>query len=133
MLALEQIGFYDRWNEKADLIQTESVENCIDNNGSDIAALHRVISKRIFNIKLDPQGNPQPQTDGQLAIDLLSTNQKVKSLALFQVLYYVRCNIVHGREGLQPYQVILLQPVINILSTINRQLYTSLRDYPPMP
>jgi hypothetical protein len=81
-----------------------------------------------FNIKLKKNGDSEPDYDAQLLKRLQTGNQDQKSLAILEILYYVRCNVVHGRKGLQSYQIMLLEPVVQILSIINPLLFKELDD-----
>lgn len=94
----------------ADYLTQEGLEPEIDQ-------VARVIENRIFNIKLK-NGTPQPETDALLAASLRTTDPDTKTLALLEILYYVRCNIVHGEKALHQYQEMLLMPCIQLLRAI---------------
>jgi hypothetical protein len=98
-------------------------------HNKDIDELIEVLHVKMFNIKITQTGNPVPAEDTSLETGLRSVNAATKADALLKVLYYVRCNIFHGRKDLQPYQEILVSPLINILSTLNAGLYTALLHY----
>jgi hypothetical protein len=99
-------------------------------NDKDIAELTEILQVRMFQIKFTMAGLHDPAEDATLETDLASANPATKALALLKVIYYVRCNIFHGRKDLQPYQDILVQPIVNILSSLNGQLYSALLSYP---
>jgi len=187
MLTNDQIDFYNRWRQKGNIINPQSVEDWIDkyvsyfvafnflyntvtdkviafvnpparqildnvqatidiinftgaqeildhlhqsNRDNDIADLLIVMQQRHFNISISKQGQPRPQEDLQLTTDLASNNPSEKALAILKILYKVRCNIVHGRKGLQPYQMLLLEPVTNLLASIIALVFNRLQQYP---
>lgn len=99
-------------------------------NDKDIAELSDTLQAHIFNIKFTATGNHIPAEDANIEADLLSANPDTKARALLKVIYYVRCNIIHGRKDLQPHQEILVSPLVNILSALNIQLYNILLAYP---
>jgi hypothetical protein len=102
----------------------------LQNNDPDIAELVQTLQLNIFNIKLDRRGNPQAHVDLQLEAGLLSPNPDTKAQALLKIIYYVRCNVVHGRKNLQAYQALLLEPLISILFSVNRKLFNDLQVFP---
>lgn len=105
-------------------------ELTVQKNDAHINELIQTMQLKLFNIKLDGSGNAQPLIDNQLETGLSSLDADTKTLALLEVIYYVRCNIVHGHKNLQPYQTLLLEPLIPILTTINQQLFTALNAFP---
>jgi hypothetical protein len=105
----------------ADNIMNAFIAN---NNINDIEAIVNVIPH--FNIKFDRNGVYQPQTDQDLLNNLQSSNNTVKVLAVLQTIYYVRCNFFHSRKDYQEYQRLLVEPLINILQTLNTMLITEL-------
>ena len=115
-----------------DFLGSQNILSYLNQNGcdADIIGLANILRQKHFNIVLDRLGVPKPKEDEKLLKHLQSTNEDEKSLAILEILYYVRCNVVHGRKGLQEYQTLLLVPVINILSKINHQLFQALTVYP---
>ncbi len=103
----------------SNILLLEDIDTHIEN-------LIKVLELGIFNINLTAQGEEQTQKDKTLLRDLNSNNPQKKSLALLEIMYYIRCNIVHGRKGLQPIQTILLAPVISILEKLNVALHARL-------
>jgi hypothetical protein len=99
-------------------------------NDKDIVDLANTLQAQIFHIKFTPAGNHVPAEDATLETDLLSANPDTKALAILKVIYYVRCNIFHGRKDLHPFQEILVSPLVNILSSLNVQLYNALIVFP---
>lgn len=90
---------------------------------------HLAASMVHFNIKLNYNGEAQPKEDARLLRQLQGTNAEEKCLAILEILYYVRCNIVHGNKTLEPYQIMILEPVINILNIMNRLLFNKLETF----
>jgi hypothetical protein len=93
-------------------------------NESDIAALIGAIPH--FNIKFTPNGQHEPNVDTQLLQDLQSKNSNLKALSILQIIYFVRCNYEHSRKDFQEHQRLLVEPLINLLKTLNSLLTTEL-------
>lgn len=94
-------------------------ELTLQNKDPAITELIQTLQLKMFNIKLDNRGNAQSHIDLQLEANLLSPDPNIKAQALLEIIYYVRCNVVHGRKNLQAYQALLLEPLISILLSIN--------------
>lgn len=85
-------------------------------NQNDIDACLDLIGK-VFNINL-ANGDPQEETDKQLIINLKSADTEIKTKAVLSLIYNVRCNIIHGYKDFQEHQRLLVEPLINILTSI---------------
>lgn len=96
-----------------------------NDNDKDIALLVDIIDQELFYIKLN-YGQRQRQEDLEILANLRSTNSVDKATAILQVAYYVRCNMFHGHKDFIGYQTLLLEPLINIMATINKNLFTEL-------
>lgn len=94
-------------------------------NEGDIEAIIEVIRNEEFYIKIK-NGLRQRNEDLLLLADLESKNNVTKATAVLQVIYHVRCNLFHGEKDFQEYQRKLVQPLINLLSTLISTLYKSL-------
>ena len=103
-------------------ILTRLTEN---NNDTDISAIVSLIDQETFYIKIK-NGQRQRNEDLKILADLKSSNLDKKATAVLQVIYYVRCNMFHGQKDFQEYQRLLVEPLINILTTINKQLFDEL-------
>lgn len=95
------------------------------NNSTDILAIINILENKIFFIKLK-NGTPQEQKDFELLESLKSNSKKRKCMAIMQVIYYVRCNMFHGQKGFKEYQRLIIEPLNNILKTVNNNLYQKL-------
>lgn len=96
-----------------------------------------IIQKRPFqfNICLNPfTGEADLKADKELADKLLGRNQHERALAVLKVIYQVRCNLFHGRKGLNTpnfgdvTQISLLQPLCNILRNLVEHTFTILKE-----
>jgi hypothetical protein len=97
------------------------------NNDKNIDALISIIDQELFYIKLK-HGQRQRVEDLKILDNLRSRNNVYKATAVLQVVYYVRCNMFHGHKQFIQYQRLLVEPLINILSTINRRLFSKLTE-----
>jgi hypothetical protein len=104
----------------ADKIIQGFLEN---NNDPDIDALYNVLPH--FNIVFKNEEH-YPEIDNDLRNDLQSKDHGVKVLAILKLIYFVRCNYVHARKDAQEYQRLLVEPIINLLRTLNTLLITEL-------
>jgi hypothetical protein len=95
------------------------------NNNNDINSLTNIIDQEIFYIKLK-HGQRQRAEDLKILSNLRSQNHVHKAIAILQVAYYVRCNMFHGHKQFIEYQRLLIEPLINIITTINLQLFSAL-------
>ena len=95
------------------------------NIDTDIDIIIDVIDKERFHIKLK-KGKADRNEDLKILNNLRSANSEDKAVAILQVLYNVRCNLFHGSKDFQEYQRLLVEPLINILGTLNRQLFAEL-------
>ena len=120
----------DNQNATTLVIQLLGDANIIANftakgNDKDIAEIIDVIDREVFHIKLK-NGQSQRKEDLKILSNLRSANSSEKALGVLQVLYYVRCNLFHGHKNYVEYQRMLVEPLINILATLNTQLYAEL-------
>jgi hypothetical protein len=97
----------------------------INNNEQDIRALISVMPH--FKIKFTPNGQHESNVDIQLIQDLQSESSVVKAVAILQIIYFVRCNYEHSRKDFQEYQRLLLEPLINLLRSLNNLLFSKLK------
>lgn len=80
-----------------------------------------------FSLKLNMiTGEAQPEEDADLCKRLTGTNRNKQASALLETLYAVRCNMFHGRKGLNPIQRELLDPLNVILEKVIEILYVAL-------
>jgi len=106
-------------------LSAEVILEALTKNGNDKDVDDLIKILPIFNIKLS-NGVPQKNIDTELLINLQSNIETEKSLAILQVIYNVRCNMIHGSKDFQEYQRLLIEPLGNILKTINELLFNSL-------
>lgn len=96
-----------------------------NNNDNDINSLITIIDQELFYIKLN-HGQRQRQEDLQILEKLRSNKSVDKATAILQVAYYVRCNMFHGHKEFIEYQRTLIEPLIGIIATLNRRIFTEL-------
>jgi hypothetical protein len=97
---------------------------------SAIDTLDRLIDKEAFHFKLSmPFGQPQRDKDLQLLQKLRSNVAKTRVMAIMDVLYSVRCNMVHGNKRFAPVQIQVLHPVTTLLRKVSVVLYDKLKIY----
>lgn len=90
-----------------------------NNNDVDITHVLTLMEQGIFHIKFNKLGEYQRDVDLRLVEDIKSDDLGKKMLAILEVIYYVRCNKEHQRKHFDEYQRLLLEPLINILQTLN--------------
>ncbi len=87
------------------------------------------ISNHDFYIKLGmPYGCRQPKNDKELVAKLNSEDHKEKVEAVLDLIYSVRCNMLHGNKRYVQVQVDLLRPLTIMLRCIIVELYPKLQD-----
>ncbi len=64
------------------------------------------------------RNTPQPEMDANLRRRLLDDSPRIAVEAVLEYLYGVRCNMFHGRKGLEPRQLELLRPCLRCLERI---------------
>jgi hypothetical protein len=102
------------------VIQYLKGRNFIDNllndvqSVADIDAICSVIHQDRFNIILI-WGVRQRQLDLELLTRLQATAAGVKSIAILELFYHIRCNMFHGHKGFEVRQSELLRPVNRLL------------------
>lgn len=85
-----------------------------------------IAEERFYILLSKPNGNPQPNRDRQLLMELQSSGKK-RSLAILKLIYAIRCNLFHGHKGFEPVQVELLRPTITILAAVINSLHEACR------
>ena len=70
-----------------------------------------------FNIKLN-KGMSFRANDLTIIEKLRSDNENVKAIAILEVIYFVRCNLIHGHKQYAEYQQKLLLPLVRILNEL---------------
>lgn len=116
-----------------DIIGSKSLLDMLKNNNKTKAAIEQlkmVIDEENyihFWICLDPiWGEPQPEKDKEILKLLKSSSSDEQARAILTVIYQVRCNMFHGRKGVDPVQRELLLPIITILEQVTARLYEKL-------
>ncbi len=80
-----------------------------------------------FYIKLDTlTGNRDRPQDEKLLRNLRSTNSVLRTSAILDLMYSIRCNMFHGHKSFQQVQIELLQPVITILEKLIELIFQKL-------
>jgi hypothetical protein len=96
-----------------------------------VERLKSIMDEGYFNISLDPVwGKQQMEEDEELRKDLRSRSTDEKASTILKIIYKVRCNLFHGRKGLNPEQSELLIPLITILEGVIELLYRRLKNAP---
>ncbi len=84
-----------------------------------------------FWIFLDPvYGEPRKEEDKKLLKGLRSSSADSCAQAVLQCIYEVRCNMFHGRKGVDPVQMELLIPLTVLLEKIIDKLFSKLDTAP---
>ena len=92
-----------------------------------LESLKTQIGSGKFSLKLNMiTGEAQPHEDADLCQRLTGTNRNKQASAVLETLYAVRCNMFHGRKGLNPIQRELLDPLNVILEKVIEILYVAL-------
>lgn len=95
-------------------------------NQVDIDHIIQILENHVFNIVLDDKCESKPGKDQELLNELTSLDNGAKAEAILKVLYHVRCNYVHGCKDFHEFQILLLEPINNLLLTLNRLLFSTL-------
>jgi hypothetical protein len=98
-----------------------------DELNEEINTIAHLIQDEVFHIKLN-WGRRERTSDIKIMHRLLSNNNNEKAKGLLEVIYYVRCNLVHGHKQFENYQRDLLMPLTNLLSSINELVFDRLND-----
>jgi hypothetical protein len=91
----------------------------------DIEFLTWILEYGAFHIKLK-NGQHVPTKDAELARDIKSTDPDTKTIAILYVVYYVRCNMLHGQKHQDEHQRLLVSAVTRITQAVTDQLYNQL-------
>jgi hypothetical protein len=95
-----------------------------------IEQLKKLLSQQsdvTFRICLDPvSGEKNEAKDQALLQSLQSSSPDERAKAVLQFIYQVRCNLFHGRKGVDPVQKELLIPLANLLEKIIKLIYDKL-------
>lgn len=103
------------------------IDTLTKKNQADIEQIELLIEMEVFYIKIK-NGERQRDKDQELLARLKSKNEEKKAIAILEVIYHVRCNMVHGSKDFQEYQKALLIPLTNILNSLLDLLYSSLNE-----
>jgi hypothetical protein len=103
------------------ILDNLQANNCND----DIQDIIRLMEQQLFHIKLK-DGEWQEDQDAIILENLKSSDSDVKATAMLQVVYLVRCNLVHGSKDYEQHQLLLLEPLTRILRSIIDHLYAEL-------
>ena len=83
-----------------------------------------------FSICSDPIfGKSQPEKDDKLISNLNSSSTDENARAILHLIYQVRCNMFHGRKGVDSVQKELLIPLTVLLEKIIAELYQKLDSF----
>lgn len=96
-----------------------------NNLNEDIQGIARLIDQEVFYLKIR-YGQRDRNADLEILQGMRSADDNIKAKAILQVIYLVRCNLVHGSKDYQEYQRLLLEPLTNLLRALVIQLYTEL-------
>lgn len=93
----------------------------------EINNIAQLIQDEVFYIKLN-WGERQRDNDLQIMNRLLSNSNNEKAKGILEVIYYVRCNMIHGHKQFEDYQRDLLLPLTRILGSINELVFNRLDE-----
>lgn len=110
-------------------IGANQIINKINTNelNAEINNIAQLIQDEVFHIKIN-WGRRERTSDLKIMNKLRSNNNDEKARGLLEVIYYVRCNLVHGHKQFENYQRDLLIPLTNILSSINELIFDRLNE-----
>lgn len=91
----------------------------------EIAFFSFILEFGVFHLKFQ-DGRPVPVRDAELALQIKSPDAGTKAKAILYVIYYVRCNIVHGRKEQGEDQRVLVLAAFKLLEAVTDQLYDKL-------
>jgi hypothetical protein len=115
-------------------LRAKSLVDSIENNPKTKQAvewLKSIMEEGYFRISLDPVwGKPVTEKDDKLRQGLRSDRSDEKIRTILRIVYEVRCNLFHGRKGLEPVQKELLIPLMTILEGVIELLYRRLKAEP---
>ncbi len=87
----------------------------------------RIIENQEFNIKLSTaRAVPDRKSDLELLEKLKSSNPNIAVKGIFEFIYAIRCNIVHGEKTRAEVQLDVLCPVILLLTKVIPVIYYKL-------
>jgi hypothetical protein len=93
------------------------VDKFTETNQADLDGVNNLLVNKVFNINLE-DGNPKPDMDNKLMINLKSVDVNIKAQAVLSLVYNVRNNLIHGYKDFQEYQRLIVEPTINILESL---------------
>lgn len=118
-----------------DIIGSNKFVDILENNETTMSALNQLRtvmdrnSSSHFSICIDREsGNTKPESDKNLLKLLNGRDPLQKGIAILTVIYEIRCNMFHGRKGVDPIQKALLLPIITILEKVVEELYKTLSE-----
>jgi hypothetical protein len=94
----------------------------------DIDTIRLLLHERSFNFSSDKNGNPQPNVDSRIAMNMTSADVMKKAVALMEMLYYVRYGLLQERNDIQSYKQLVLKPAISILNSMNALIFQVLSE-----
>lgn len=105
-------------------IGARDLNNSLRECDTEINRLINIFERGYFFIKLDKKtGQPVPEKDRKLLDSLKGTHTDKKYKAILEIIYFVRCNMFHGRKEFHPIQEELLIPLMVILEKVILKLY----------
>ena len=114
-----------KWTVK--LIGAKEILERINGNGleQDIISICSLIENEVFYIKLF-YGQRQRDKDIELLQRLSEGYPKEKATAVLELLYHIRCNMLHGHKDFKEYQRQLIEPASRLLDCVLTLLYEEL-------
>ncbi len=107
------------------LLGGQRIMEALAGNSREVATVAQLIRDEEFYIKLH-YGERQRNEDLLILGSLESNDSNRKALAILKVIYYVRCNLVHGHKNFVQYQERLLTPLTSILLVLVDLLFEEL-------
>jgi hypothetical protein len=92
---------------------------------SEIDTFKTIIQDKRFYINTK-NGEGQPEKDQELLDGLNSEDEQTQLLSILMILYFLRCNLVHGEKDYIQSQKEILLPAINCLTVLNKTLMEKL-------
>ncbi|WP_445664399.1 hypothetical protein [Fodinibius sp. AD559] len=92
-----------------------------------VQSFENIIAQNLFNICLNPAtGNPDVDKENRLLAKLRANGCNDKMSGVLEFIYEVRCNVIHGRKGYEVHQVLVLEPVVEVLNILVLTLFDEL-------
>ena len=105
---------------------------CNEQSEKCLSTICQLIEQERFYIVFEVNNNgirqPFPNKDKDLLNCLKSNSKNSRAKAILELIYNIRCNLIHGGKGFEEYQKELLFPVNYILEKTIEIMYDKLKN-----